>query len=94
MTLEQMQAELERLQRENANLRTAKQAKMPALGMKVSDKGAVSVTGIGRFPVTLYAGQWERLFPIIPALQQFIIDNAAKVSRKDSAGDAAEKAVA
>lgn len=44
--------------------------------------GAVSVYGLGRFPITLYAGQWERLASEIPAVLAFIQANEAIVSRK------------
>jgi hypothetical protein len=57
--------------------------KAPNVSFKVSTKGAVSVYGLGRFPVTLYAGQWERLFSHADALKAFIAANAATVARKD-----------
>lgn len=45
--------------------------------MKVSDKGAISVYGLGRFPVTLHHGQWQRLLsePVEPELRKFLKDN-------------------
>lgn len=49
---------------------------------KVSEKGAVSCYGLGRFPVTLYATQWERLTSAIPALRQFMADNAPRLATK------------
>jgi len=58
MSEEQLRAELEKLKAENEALKTAKRA----TGIiKVSEKGAVSVYGLGRFPVTLYKEQWEKL---------------------------------
>ena len=72
-------AELELLRAENAKL---KQAKATG-GIKVSGKGAVSVYGLGRFPVTLYRGQWEKLIGMIPQVQAFIEANAASLSVKD-----------
>lgn len=51
MATDDIQAELERLRAENAAL---KQKRNSAVSMKVSEKGAVSVYGLGRFPVTLY----------------------------------------
>jgi hypothetical protein len=51
--------------------------------MKVSDKGALSVYGLGRFPVTLYRGQWERLLSLVPAIQEFIKNNSDKLATKD-----------
>jgi hypothetical protein len=47
------------------------------LTFKVSEKGAISVYGLGRFPVTLYVEQWEKLFPRLDALHAFIKDNAS-----------------
>ena len=77
-------AELARLQAENqalkaANLRTGR------ISFKVSEKGAVSVYGLGRFPVTLYREQWERLVGQVPALEAFIRDNASRLSMKAAA---------
>lgn len=53
-----------------------------ALTMKVSDKGALSIYGLGRFPVTLYRGQWERLLDHAPAIRAFIATNAALLAVK------------
>lgn len=53
-----------------------------ALSMKVSDKGALSVYGLGRFPVTLYRGQMERLLAHAPAITAFIATNADLLSVK------------
>lgn len=52
------------------------------LSLKVSEKGAVSCYGLGRFPVTLYAGQWERLLSEVEAIKSFIQANAALLSVK------------
>ena len=52
------------------------------LSLKLSEKGALSVCGLGRFPVTLYASQWERLLQEIPAIEAFLKANASKLSRK------------
>ena len=46
------------------------------LTMKVSEKGALSLYGLGRFPVTLYRGQWERLALAMPDIKVFIEQNA------------------
>lgn len=53
-----------------------------ALTLKVSDKGALSVYGLGRFPVTLYRGQWERLAKHMPEIERFIAANAALLAVK------------
>jgi len=54
-----------------------------ALAFKVTEKGAVSVYGLQRFPVTLYAGQWERLSAEMGKIGEFIKANNAKLARKD-----------
>jgi len=54
-----------------------------ALAFKVTEKGAISVYGLQRFPVTLYAGQWERLSAEMGKLDEFIKANNGKLARKD-----------
>ena len=61
----------------------AKATAPKALTMKVSDKGALSVYGLGRFPVTLYRGQWERLLSHSDAIRAFIATNATLLATKD-----------
>ncbi|NBT05613.1 MAG: hypothetical protein EBS54_02270 [Betaproteobacteria bacterium] len=58
MADEDLRAELERLRKENQALKQAPQARVT---MKVSDKGGLSVYGLGRFPVTLYKEQWIKM---------------------------------
>ena len=53
-----------------------------ALTAKVSDKGAVSLYGLQRLPVTLYVGQWERLLAFADELKAFIEANRSKLSVK------------
>lgn len=53
---------------------------------KVSQKGAVSVYGLQRMPVTLYAEQWERLLDFGDHVREFIKDNDAGLNRKDRPG--------
>ena len=55
----------------------------PTVTFKVSDKGGVSVYGLGRFPVTLYRTQWESLLAVAPALSDFITVNAGRLAVKD-----------
>ena len=52
------------------------------LSLKVSEKGAVSCYGLGRFPVTLYGGQWERLLNEAEQIKAFLVTNAALLSVK------------
>ena len=81
MSEENMKAEIERLRAENASLKSAK--KPGTLSMKVSEKGALSVYGMGRFPVTLYKEQWLKLLGIADDIKKFISDNDSKLKAKD-----------
>jgi hypothetical protein len=74
------QAEIERLRAENERLRKASHAK-PA--MKVSEKGALSVYGMGRFPVTLYKEQWLRLLAMAEDIKAFIEANNENLKSKE-----------
>ena len=81
-TIEQLQAELLALRAENERLE--RKAKLQSSGLiKVSEKGAVSVYGLGKFPLTLYAGQWEKLLERSEDIKFFIVDNIAKLATKD-----------
>src|SRR5256885_3798339 len=72
-------AELERVKAENERLRrTASRG----ITFKVSEKGGVSVYGLGRFPVTLYKEQWEKLLDMVEELRAFIRENAAALKTK------------
>ena len=51
--------------------------------MKVSEKGGLSVYGLGRFPVTLYREQWEKLLGMADEIQKFIADNSETLKRKE-----------
>lgn len=76
---DEMKAELERLRAENAAL---KNRKTGVISLKVSEKGAVSVYGLGRFPVTLYKEQWVKLLDMNDEIRAFIRDNEAKLKTK------------
>jgi len=76
-----MQAELARLRAENAALK-ARESK--PLTLRVSAKGAVSVYGLGRFPVTLYKEQWERLLDVADDIRAFIGEHAAELKTQGS----------
>ncbi|HUQ91875.1 MAG TPA: hypothetical protein VM120_09345 [Bryobacteraceae bacterium] len=78
---DQLLAEIERLKAENAALK--KPAPKGTITYKVSDKGAVSVYGLGRFPVTLYKEQWEKLLDRSEELRQFIVTNDSSLKKKD-----------
>jgi hypothetical protein len=75
--LPNLQQQLEALQAQNAALvaRLALASKPKSITMKVSEKGALSIYGLGRFPVTLYRGQWERLIAEADTISAFIKAN-------------------
>lgn len=73
--------ELQRLRAENETLRKHQQAPH-GLSFRVSEKGAVSVYGMGRFPVTLYQEQWDKLFSAIDDLKAFIDSNRPQLKKK------------
>jgi hypothetical protein len=79
MASEDIQAELERLRAENEAL---KQKRNTSVSMKVSEKGAVSVYGLGRFPVTLYQEQWTKLLALADEIKSFIEENKSKLKAK------------
>ena len=80
MADEDVQAELARLRSENEAL---KQRRSSAISMKVSEKGAVSVYGLGRFPVTLYQEQWVKLLATADDIKAFIEENKAQLKVKE-----------
>jgi len=75
-----LEAELARLRAENEALKAKAVAGIK--GMKVSEKGALSVYGLGRFPVTLYRSQWEALLDKGDDIRAFIKANEAKLKTK------------
>jgi len=79
MSDEDLKAELERLRNENAALKKG----TGSVRMKVSEKGALSVYGMGRFPVTLYKEQWLRLLNMADQIRAFIAENDAKLKAKE-----------
>jgi hypothetical protein len=80
MSDEDLTAELERLRRENAAL---KRGASSGIRMKVSEKGAVSVYGMGRFPVTLYKEQWIKLLDLADEIRAFIAANESQLKAKE-----------
>jgi hypothetical protein len=77
---EDVKAELERLREKNAAL---KKGASSNIRMKVSEKGALSVYGMGRFPVTLYTEQWVKLLDMADAIRAFIAANDGALKEKD-----------
>jgi hypothetical protein len=80
MSDEELKAELERLRNENAAL---KKGASSGIRMKVSEKGAVSIYGMGRFPVTLYKEQWLKLLDMSTDIRAFIAAHEAQLKTKD-----------
>ena len=79
MTDNEMQAELERLKAENERL---KGERGRGVSLKVSEKGGVSVYGLGRFPVTLYKEQWTKLLDMAQEIRAFIKENEGRLKTK------------
>jgi hypothetical protein len=76
---EELKAEIERLRAENEGLKRPR----GQLSLKVSEKGALSVYGMGRFPVTLYREQWEKLLGMADEIQKFIRENEHLLKKKE-----------
>ena len=74
-----LRAEVERLRAENETLKS-KMSRPTSI--RVSQKGALSVYGLGRFPVTLYKEQWLKLLGMADDIKQFIAENEAKLKTK------------
>lgn len=80
MSDEDMKTELDRLRAENERLKKGSGGR---LAMKVSEKGAVSIYGMGRFPVTLYKEQWLRLLSMADDIKEFIAANEQQLKSKE-----------
>lgn len=78
---EELQAEIAKLRAENEALK--KPVARGQMSLKVSEKGALSVYGLGRFPVTLYREQWEKLLGMADQIRQFIQDNDSQLKKKE-----------
>jgi hypothetical protein len=75
-TKEELMARIAELEKQVGSKRTGR------LEFKVSEKGGVSVYGLGRFPVTLYYEQWERLLGAADGLREFLQENKSKLKLK------------
>jgi hypothetical protein len=82
MSDEELKAELARLKAENEQLKTQRGR---SVSLKVSEKGGVSVYGLGRFPVTLYKEQWTKLLSMTDEIRAFIKENDAVLKAKPEA---------
>ena len=79
MADEDLKAEVERLKAENERL---KGQRGRTVSLKVSEKGGVSVYGLGRFPVTLYKEQWTKLLTMNDEIRAFIKEHDAELKAK------------
>ena len=79
-TEDELKAELERLRAENEALRTQRSG---SVSMKVSEKGGVSVYGLGRFPVTLYQEQWVKLLDLADQIRAFIRNHQGELKKRE-----------
>jgi len=77
---EDLHAELERLRAENQALKNPTRGQ---ISLKVSEKGGLSVYGLGRFPVTLYREQWEKLLGMADQIRDFIRENDKALKKKE-----------
>jgi hypothetical protein len=77
---EDLQAQIERLRAENEALKRPTRGQ---ISMKVSEKGGLSVYGLGRFPVTLYKEQWLKLLGMAEEIRKFIGENQHSLKTKE-----------
>jgi len=75
-TYDELKARLAELEKQQGQRRTG------SLEFRVSEKGGVSVYGLGRFPVTLYYEQWTRLLDLSEKLREFLEENKSKLKLK------------
>ena len=80
MSEEDLKAELAKLRAENESL---KKSSARGISLKVSQKGAVSLYGMGRFPVTLYKEQWLKILEMADAIKNFISENDSTLKAKE-----------
>jgi hypothetical protein len=79
MPEDDLKAELERLKAENDRLKSERGR---SVSLKVSEKGGVSVYGLGRFPVTLYKEQWTKLLTMADEIRAFIKEHDTELKTK------------
>jgi hypothetical protein len=79
MSDQDLKAELEKLRAENEQLKSQRGR---SVGLKVSEKGGVSVYGLGRFPVTLYKEQWSKLLAMADEIRSFIKEHDGELKTK------------
>jgi hypothetical protein len=78
---DELHAEIDRLRAENQRLKEQRQSRVT---LKVSEKGGVSLYGLGRFPVTLYKEQWTKLLDMADEIRDFLRTHDAKLKTKEA----------
>ncbi len=81
MSDEDLKAEIERLRAENDKLKNKSTGR--GVSLKVSEKGGLSLYGMGRFPVTLYKEQWRKILEMAPEIEAFIQQNESLLKAKE-----------
>ena len=84
-TQEELLQRLAQLEAENERLKSGARQ---GISMKVSEKGGLSVYGLGRFPITLYPEQWTRLLGMADDIRAFIEENRGTLKWKEKDGEA------
>ena len=79
MADDDLKAELEKLRAENDRLKNQRDSRV---SLKVSEKGGVSLYGLGRFPITLYKEQWTKVLAMADEISRFIKDNESRLKTK------------
>jgi hypothetical protein len=87
MAEDDLKAEVERLRQENERLKASSRSR-GGITLKISEKGGLSVYGLGRFPVTLYKEQWAKLLDSAEDIRAFLKDNDAQLKTKAAPGAA------
>jgi len=82
MAEESIEEKLARLEAENQALKKQVDRKLGELRLKVSEKGGLSIYGLGRFPVTLYKEQWNRLLEHADEIREFLKNNDQELKAK------------
>jgi len=81
-----LKAELERLKQENERLKASSRSR-GGITLKISEKGGLSVYGLGRFPVTLYKEQWAKLLGAADDIRAFLKENDQQLKAKTAPAD-------
>ena len=78
-----LQQEIDQLKAQNEAMKAKLASRSPSVSFKVTEKGGVSMYGLGRFPATLYLSQWQKLIKAMPDLEAYLEDNVDRLTTKD-----------